>query len=90
MASVGIRELKDGLSAILERVENGETVEVTKRGRTVARITPTGLPPGLQKMTDEGRLTWSGNTHAPDELPPPTPLIGDGPDSTWYVQDGRR
>ena len=41
MASVGIRELKQDTSAILRRVrERGETVDVTHRGRVVARLVP--------------------------------------------------
>jgi prevent-host-death family protein len=41
MASVGIRELKHDTSAILRRVREGrEVVDVTHRGRVVARIVP--------------------------------------------------
>jgi prevent-host-death family protein len=39
--SVGVRELKQRATQILRRVrEEGETVEVTYRGRVVARIVP--------------------------------------------------
>jgi prevent-host-death family protein len=41
MAKVGVRELKQRTSTILRRVrERGEEVEVTFRGRVVARIVP--------------------------------------------------
>ena len=41
MASVGIRELKHDTSAILRRVrEQNETIDVTHRGRVVARLVP--------------------------------------------------
>jgi prevent-host-death family protein len=41
MASVGIRELKHETSAILRRVrEKKETIDVTHRGRVVARLVP--------------------------------------------------
>lgn len=41
MASVGVRELKEQTSQILRRVrENGETIDVTYRGRVVARVVP--------------------------------------------------
>ncbi|HCO03412.1 MAG TPA: prevent-host-death family protein, partial [Actinobacteria bacterium] len=33
MASVGIRELRQRASELLRRVEAGETIEVTDRGR---------------------------------------------------------
>ena len=40
MKSIGLRELKDHLSETIEAVERGEVVEITKRGRTVARVVP--------------------------------------------------
>jgi prevent-host-death family protein len=39
-AEVNIRELKANATAIIRRVESGERVTVTKRGRTVAHIVP--------------------------------------------------
>jgi prevent-host-death family protein len=38
--SIGLRELKDHLSETIEAVERGEVVEITKRGRIVARVVP--------------------------------------------------
>ncbi len=41
MGSVGVRELKEQTSRILRRVREGrETVEVTYRGKVVARLVP--------------------------------------------------
>ncbi len=40
MESVGIRELRQNASKILDRVKAGQTVTVTDRGRSVARISP--------------------------------------------------
>ena len=40
MATVSIRELQQNLKRVIERVERGETVEVTRRRRTVARLAP--------------------------------------------------
>ena len=40
MKSIGLRELKDHLSETIEEVERGEVIEITKRGRTVARVVP--------------------------------------------------
>lgn len=39
---VGIRELREDLSKIVRRVARGEVVEVTDRGRPVARLVPAG------------------------------------------------
>jgi len=35
-----VRELQQNLKRVMTRVERGETVEVTRRRRTVARLTP--------------------------------------------------
>jgi prevent-host-death family protein len=39
-ASVSVRELQQNLKSVLERVEGGEIVEVTKHRRLVARLLP--------------------------------------------------
>ena len=39
-ASVGIRELRQNLSVYLRRIEAGETLQVTDRGRAVALLAP--------------------------------------------------
>lgn len=43
MASIGVRELRQRASELLRRVEQGEVIEVTDRGRLVAVLAP---PPG--------------------------------------------
>ena len=40
MKTVGIRQLKSGLSAYIRAVRNGETVAVTDRGEVVAELSP--------------------------------------------------
>ncbi len=60
MSTVGVRDLKAKLSEHLRRVERGEIVTVTDRGRPVARIVPASLPEGLARMIQEGRVRWSG------------------------------
>lgn len=49
MEHVGIRELKARLSEYLYRVREGETLAVTDRGKTIARISPAGLYPTLDE-----------------------------------------
>jgi prevent-host-death family protein len=45
MRSIGVRELKQHTSRILRRVrERGEQIEVTYRGRAVARLVPVSRP----------------------------------------------
>jgi prevent-host-death family protein len=54
--SVGIRELRQQVSAVLKRVVNGEVIEVTDHGHPIARIVP--LRGGvLNQLVLEGRAT---------------------------------
>ena len=49
MVTIGVRELKQQTSKVLRRVrEEGETVEITFRGETIARLIPVN-PPTLSK-----------------------------------------
>lgn len=40
MERIGIRELRQQASRYIDRVEQGETIEVTSRGRLVALLVP--------------------------------------------------
>jgi len=54
---VGVRELRQNLSVYLERVKEGERLEVTEHGRPVALLVP--LPAEdrpLARMIAEGRV----------------------------------
>lgn len=84
---MGIRELKDRASAIIDRVEDGEAITVTKRGRAVARIVSTSTPPHLAALVAEGAVRPS---EGPRYLPKPTKLRGAGKSATDYVAEGRR
>ena len=44
MDSVNLTEAKSRLSKLLDRVEAGETVEITRRGKPVAWLTPIVQP----------------------------------------------
>ncbi len=57
MTSVGIRELRQRASEVLRRVEAGETVEVTDRGRPVALLTPVPKADGLERLRADGEAT---------------------------------
>jgi len=57
MDRVGIRELRQNASAVLRRVAAGETVEVTDRGRAVARIVPMHEASRLEQLQAEGRAS---------------------------------
>lgn len=51
-ASVSVRELQQNLKRVLARVERGETVEVTRRRRPVARLAPTRASRPLSDWPD--------------------------------------
>jgi len=69
MTSVGVRELRQSASELLRRVEQGETFEITDRGRPVAVLAP--LPGGgpLARMRANGQVDEAGGDI--DELPEP-------------------
>lgn len=57
MNRVGIRELRQNATAVLRRVAAGEVVEVTDRGRAVARIVPMHATSRLEQLRAEGRAS---------------------------------
>jgi prevent-host-death family protein len=74
MARVGVRELRQRASELLRRVEQGETIEITDRGRAVALLTP--LPEGsnLERLRAAGEVESA--TGDISELPPALPPRG--------------
>jgi prevent-host-death family protein len=52
---IGVRELRQNLSRALEQVRQGETLEVTKNGRPLARIVPVSYPTKLDQLIAEGK-----------------------------------
>ena len=81
-ASIGVRELKDNLSATLARVRRGTTVTVTDRNRPVAVIVParaTGEEELVRTLVNSGRLAWSGGKPAGLKKAPSIrgPLVSD-------------
>lgn len=67
--SVGVHEAKTHLSRLLEAVEAGEEVEITRRGVTVARLVPPR--PEMRRLGgDQGLVVVHDDFDAPlpDEL----------------------
>ena len=52
MRTVGRFEAKTHLSALLERVERGEEITITRHGRAVARLVPVKAAPEPAPLTD--------------------------------------
>jgi len=68
---VGIRELKDTLSAVLHRVQNGEPIEVTENGRPIVRMVPIRPMSATERLAAEGTLVPAPDQHS--EWPDPEP-----------------
>jgi prevent-host-death family protein len=70
MDTVGAFDAKTNFSALLERVERGEQIVITRRGKPVARLMPIAKSPDgkvsdamaklreLRKGTTLGKLSW--------------------------------
>jgi len=72
MVTVGIREFKAHMGDYLRRARSGETIELTDRGKPVARVLPARPPtPGasvearIWQLVAEGKAEWSGRKLQP-------------------------
>ena len=54
---VGVRDLRSGLAAILDRVKEGEDAIITERGKPIARLTARIYPTKIQDLIDRGLAT---------------------------------
>ncbi|BBZ49331.1 type II toxin-antitoxin system Phd/YefM family antitoxin [Mycobacterium heidelbergense] len=72
MTAVGVRELRQRASELLRRVEAGETIEITDRGRPVALLSP------MPEAGPYGQMLASGEIQRAtvdfDDLPDPIDL----------------
>ena len=75
MASIGIRELRQRASEFLRRVEAGETIEVTDRGRPVALLTPVPDVSAIERLRTTGHLTAAEEDELPDPVDPEPGLV---------------
>lgn len=81
MNSVGVRELRQRASELLRRVEAGETIEVTDRGRPVALLSPLPDRGQIERLKAAGELI--PGQRGMDDLPDPLPLApGQAPPSS--------
>lgn len=72
MTRIGIRELRQRASEYLRRVEAGETIEVTDRGRPVALLTPIPKAPPVERLRASGDIHGGAATW--DDIPAPLSL----------------
>jgi prevent-host-death family protein len=72
MTRVGIRELRQSASELLRRVQQGETFEITDRGRPVALLSPLPNSGPLDRLRSAGQVDEA--TGDLDDLPEPLVL----------------
>ncbi len=86
---VGVRELRQNLSRWLRRVENGESFEVTDRGRPVAQLSPLSTGDDvIDRLVRAGRIAKVGRGSLAD-LPPPRPRREGEPSISDVLQELR-
>jgi prevent-host-death family protein len=76
MKTVSVRELQQKLKTVLQRVERGETVELTRRRRVIARLSPARPRPRRQVVwpdLDQRARQVLGNRMV---TPPPSVQVG--------------
>lgn len=89
MTAVGVRVLKNQLSRYLKRVQAGERLLVTDRGRPVAVLSPfsaTEPDRRIEAMLREGEARWGGGKPQGSRRPPRLK----GPSVARAVIEGRR
>ena len=79
MSSYSIAEARNNLSKLVERAEQGETIEVTRHGKRVAFIVP-GLPDAVKPNWRDAIARVLAN---------PVEPIGDPVDSVALVRELR-
>lgn len=84
---VGVRELRQNLSVYLRRVKEGEALEVTEHGTTVARLVPARTHESvLEQLIADGKARRGRGRL--DDLPAPTGPITDA--GTRALRDQKR
>jgi antitoxin (DNA-binding transcriptional repressor) of toxin-antitoxin stability system len=74
--TVGVRELRDHLSAYLARVKAGEVVTVTEHGRPIATLARQGPSQRLLELAAQGRVTLASKPRTRFEDIPRVPYDG--------------
>lgn len=96
MTTVSVRELKNKLSEHLRRLEHGESITVTRRGKPIGVLSP--IPESetpeerhqrkLRDLLARGIISRIP-TGKPKGLPKPIKLIGEGPTVSEMILEDR-
>lgn len=83
MREVGTLEARNSLSALLEQVEKGEEITITRHGKAIARLVPAAAAPrDIEKAREAARRLREIRKHVK-----PDP---DGLTIRDYIEMGRR
>lgn len=63
--NIGSFEAKTHLSAVLDRVNKGQTYIITKRGKPIAELRPVNQTTQVRFGCDRGRITMTDDFDAP-------------------------
>jgi prevent-host-death family protein len=66
---IGVRELRNNLSRYLDRVQAGEEVVVTDRGRAIARMLPLSGERTIDRLVTRGIVTPAKQSKSPTTRP---------------------
>lgn len=86
MRAIEIEQLKNATSTLIDEVERGAVLTVTRSGEPVAHIIPAGMAPGIARLVATGRLHWSGRKPV---LPVAVDPRGEGPSASESVIEDR-
>ena len=75
MDQVPVRELRNFTARVLDRVKHGAIIEVTERGRPVARLVPVEMD-GLDQLRAMGLLEPPDDPGDPLDIEPIEPVPG--------------
>ena len=90
MDQIGVRELRQNASVYLERVKDGESIEITQRGVPIAVLRPAKELSVIDRLIAEGKATPARGSLV-DWLRdnPPAEPITDGPTLSEVLQQMR-
>jgi len=79
MERIGLRQLQQNAAAAVRRVQKGEPLEVTDRGRPVALLVPLNMRGALDALDAAGRLSRADGDLLEIGPPPPLPPGAEAP-----------
>ena len=64
MVEVNVREARQSLSRLLDQVEAGQEIQITRNGKVIARLVPEHAPLDLEKVLQDAATLRNAITEA--------------------------